>query len=173
MNNKALLLIFGFCFIACSNIKQDTDIIYAEGLSHNATSTAPLAVPLELDVYYPDDETTNRPVFMFIHGGGFKGGTKTKPEIIDMAKYYASRGWVFASVDYRTVEELCDVDKIPQCEAKLIEMTPEEKVAYYKGIAPQEWLDYSICSEDDTLVGETNACAENLLQFQQALLNLR
>ena len=43
---------------------------------------------------------------MFIHGGGFKGGTKTKPEIVEMGNYFASRGWVFISIDYRTTEEL-------------------------------------------------------------------
>ena len=25
---------------------------------------------------------------MFIHGGGFKGGTKTKPEIVEMGQYF-------------------------------------------------------------------------------------
>ena len=154
---------------ACSNVMTDSDITYAEGLSHTATSTSPAAVPLLLDMYYPDDESTNRPVFMFIHGGGFKGGTKTKPEIVDMAKYYASRGWVFASVDYRTAEELCDLEKMPQCEAKLSQMTKEEKMAYYKGIAPQEWLDYAICSEEETFDQETSNCAEDLLQIQQSI----
>lgn len=169
INKKAFLLCSGLLFTACSNVLQDTDIVYAEGLRHDSTSTTPFAVPLELDVYYPDDESTNRPVFMFIHGGGFKGGTKTKPEIVDMANYYASRGWVFASVDYRTVEELCDAEKMPQCEAKLTEMTAEEKIAYYKGIAPVEWVDYAICSEEDIAAGETSECAETLLQLQQSI----
>lgn len=29
---------------------------------------------------------------MLIHGGGFMGGIKHKPEIVDMANYYAARG---------------------------------------------------------------------------------
>lgn len=165
--NKMFSLIFpALLLTACSNVLEDTDIVYAEGLSHDASSTAPFAVPLALDMYYPDDESTNRPVFMFIHGGGFKGGTKTKPEIVDMAKFYASRGWVFASVDYRTGEELCDLERMPQCEAKLTEMTKDEKVAFYKGIAPQEWLEYAICSEEDE---DTSNCAEDLLQIQQSI----
>ena len=40
------------------------------------------AVPLYLDVYYPDNDSIDRPLHMFIHGGGFTGGTKTKPEIV-------------------------------------------------------------------------------------------
>lgn len=92
----------------------DDDITYAEGLSHNTSSTKPFAVPLKLDVYYPNNDSTNRPVFMFIHGGGFTGGSKTKPEIVDMASYYASRGWVFVSIDYRTAEELVTIPGMSQ-----------------------------------------------------------
>ena len=87
----------------------DEDITYAEGLSFNESSTTSFATPLKLDVYFPDNETLDRPVFMFIHGGGFVGGTKTKPEIVEMANYYASRGWVFVSIDYRTAEELITI----------------------------------------------------------------
>ena len=44
---------------------------YAEGLSHDDSSTSSFAIPLKLDVYSPVNTATNRPVFMFIHGGGF------------------------------------------------------------------------------------------------------
>ena len=79
----------------------DSDIVYANGLSRNSSSTSAVEQSQFLDVYQPDNDSGNRPVFMFIHGGGFKGGTKTKPEIVEMADYFASRGWVFVSVDYR------------------------------------------------------------------------
>ena len=117
-------------------VLEDLDITFAEGLAHDETSMSPFAVPLKLDVYYPDTELGNRPVFMFIHGGGFTGGTKTKPEIIEMAKYYASRGWVFASVDYRTTEELCDSERMPQCEGRLLTMAqdnPNNILEFYRG----------------------------------------
>ncbi|MBS2211277.1 carboxylesterase family protein [Carboxylicivirga mesophila] len=112
-------------------VLTDEDITYADGLGHNSTSTSPMAIPQKLDVYYPDNNSDNRPVFMFIHGGGFKGGTKTKPEIVEMGKYYASRGWVFVSIDYRTVEELGSING----------MSREEVLMFYKGIAPQEWME--------------------------------
>lgn len=136
-------------------VLEDLDITFAEGLAHDETSAAPFAVPLKLDVYYPDTSSTNRPVFMFIHGGGFKGGTKTKPEIVEMANYYASRGWVFASIDYRTAEELCDAENMPKCEDKLKDMAqkgPDELVAFYKGIAPQEWLEFILEQGPDSLL---------------------
>jgi len=118
----------------------DENINYADGLGHNDSSTSPFPVSLMLDVYYPDNSSTNRPVFMFIHGGGFTGGTKTKPEIVEMAEYYASRGWVFVSVDYRTTEELGSIDGMSQ----------EELLTYYSGIAPQEWMEYALLRVETT-----------------------
>ena len=115
-------------------VLKEEDITYADGLGHNATSNSAFAIPLELDLYYPDNNSSNRPVFMFIHGGGFTGGIKHKPEIVDMANYYASRGWVFVSIDYRTTEELGVIQG----------MTPEELLVYYRGIAPQEWIENAL-----------------------------
>lgn len=133
------IFLLGFALsAACSNeeketnpnVIEDLDITYAQGLAHDATSTDPFEVPLKLDVYSPADDSTNRPVLMFIHGGGFTGGIKHKPEIIEMAEYYAERGWVFVSIDYRTTEELGSVD----------DMSLEEVTDYYTGIAPEEWV---------------------------------
>ena len=101
----------------------EEDITYAEGLAHDVASRSIAPMPQKLDLYYPDNNSTNRPVYMFIHGGGFQGGTKTKPEIINMAHYFASRGWVFASVDYRTASDFTG--------------------NIYTGIAPQEWIDFA------------------------------
>lgn len=125
----------------------DEDITYAEGLSHNNSSSTAVATPIKLDVYYPSNDATNRPVFMFIHGGGFTGGTKTKPEIIDMAGYYASRGWVFVSIDYRTAEELITIPGTPV----------EELLSFYNGIAPQEWIEHALQG------------AESAKQFEQSI----
>ena len=110
------------------------DIIYAEGLAHNSVSDTSFTIPIKLDVYSPDNNSSNRPVFMFIHGGGFTGGIKHKPEIVDMANFYASRGWVFVSVDYRTTEELGQIQG----------MTEEELVNYYKGMVSQEWIEFTL-----------------------------
>lgn len=106
------------------------DIRYADGLGHDPSSTSPFAIPQYLDVYLPDNDSNNRPVFMFIHGGGFTGGIKHKPEIVEMGNFYAARGWVFISIDYRTTQELGIIQG----------MTPEELISYYKGMAPQEWI---------------------------------
>ena len=123
---------YSLCFsnnpnVTCEStytVMVEEDITYAEGLMHDGTSPTTTAIPLLLDLYVPDNDSDNRPVFMFVHGGGFQGGTKTKPEIVNMANYFASRGWVFASIDYRTTEEL--------------------QGNIFTGIAPQEWIDFTI-----------------------------
>ncbi|WP_394205381.1 hypothetical protein [Shewanella waksmanii] len=125
----------------------DENIIYAEGLVHDSSSTVPFASSIPLDVYYPNNASTNRPVFMFIHGGGFTGGTKQNPKIIEMANYYSSRGWVFVSIDYRTTKAL----------GSLQGMRQEQVLTYYQGIAPQEWLEYGLQG------------AESVPMFQQSV----
>ena len=79
-------------------------------------------------------------VLMFIHGGGFTGGIKHKPEIVEMGNYYASRGWVYVSIDYRTTEELGDID----------DMSQQEIIDYYAGIAPQEWIEHTFDGAEST-----------------------
>ena len=115
-------------------VSKDENITFADGLGHDDSSTTPFAIPIKLDVYFPENASDKRPAFMFIHGGGFTGGIKHKPEIVDMANYYASRGWVFISIDYRTTEELGTIQG----------MTPAELLTYYKGIAPQEWIENAL-----------------------------
>ena len=116
------------------------DIVYASGLAHTQSSVEPSATPLKLDVYCPDSNSTDRPVLMFIHGGGFTGGIKHKPEIVEMGNYYASRGWVYVSIDYRTTEELGDID----------DMSQQEIIDYYAGIAPQEWIEHTFDGAEST-----------------------
>lgn len=96
----------------------EKDVVYANGLVHDSiNSTNNTILPLKLDVYSPENTNTNRPLYMFIHGGGFSGGSKTQDRVVNLANYYTSRGWVFVSVDYRLKK--------------------------HKGTVPQEWVDFS------------------------------
>ena len=70
------------------------DIVYASGLAHSKSTQNHLCCY----VYCHGIELYRQPVLIFIHGGGFTGGVKHKPEIIQMGKYYASRGVTFQSI---------------------------------------------------------------------------
>lgn len=57
---------------------------------------------LLLDLYRPAQRTNvARPVVILIHGGGFRGGSRTDPGIVRVAHGLAERGVVVASIDYR------------------------------------------------------------------------
>lgn len=127
LNVTILLFITTVSLIAQPEVKCDStyaviieeDITYAEGLSHDETSPTTFAIPLKLDVYSPDNDIENRPVYLFIHGGAFAGGSKTQDAIVEQARYFASRGWVFVSIDYRLTGDLGSI---------------------FTGIVPDEWL---------------------------------
>ena len=77
-------------------------VIYAEGLSHdtwNGSSTTRMQLPL--DVYEPIGAPDGRPAIIIIHGGGFHSGSRAQGSLVDHAEYFASRGWVAFSIDYR------------------------------------------------------------------------
>ncbi len=98
----------------------EEDVHYADGLSHESFNSARSeTLPLYLDIYGVDEATpsTLRPLLMFVHGGGFFGGTKQKPEIVSLAEYFVERGFVVASINYRVSED--------------------------RGTVPQAWLDYA------------------------------
>ena len=94
-------------FNATYDFNITEDIIYAEGLSHdywNSSNTT--ALPLYMDSYVPENNSQNRPLLMLIHGGAFVGGSKQQDVIVDMANYYASRGFVVFLIDYRLRDQM-------------------------------------------------------------------
>lgn len=57
---------------------------------------------LFLDIYEPEgDDRANRPVLIFMHGGGFSGGSPKNQGEIDLAKAAASKGYVAIQISYR------------------------------------------------------------------------
>lgn len=61
------------------------------------------AEELKLDLFQPknDDLVRGRPVLIFAHGGGFTGGDKASGPAPVLAKEYAKKGYVTASINYR------------------------------------------------------------------------
>ncbi len=84
-------------------VQVTSDVVYAQGLSHSEWNEGPgTPTDLLLDTYEPvRNDASAMPAIVMIHGGGFKGGTKRKGELVEMAQDFASRGWVAFSIDYR------------------------------------------------------------------------
>ncbi|MEF2965349.1 alpha/beta hydrolase fold domain-containing protein [Paenibacillus sp. M1] len=71
------------------------DIVYAS--KRNETETEE---PLKLDLYEPQGgEGESKPVFLFIHGGGYTEGSKS--DAADISMRLASLGYAVVSMDYR------------------------------------------------------------------------
>lgn len=74
-----------------------SDIQYGRAIKVNGT-----AMDLFLDFYAPSGDTvTNRPLVIFIHGGGFKDGDKVSGFGTRVCSRLAKRGYVVASINYR------------------------------------------------------------------------
>ncbi len=60
-------------------------------------------IDLSMDIYRGDGMTgNNRPVIVFVHGGGFRDdSTRKQGYIVEMATRFAKLGYVTASIDYR------------------------------------------------------------------------
>ena len=59
--------------------------------------------PLEAALYLPPPSDAAAPVLLYIHGGGFMTGSITETDA-DL-RWFADRGWLVASVDYRLFPE--------------------------------------------------------------------
>lgn len=108
---------------ATYEVERIKDVIYGYGYGHDIELDSTVETALMLDIYRPMDIASQRPVYMFMHGGGFVGGSKSNVNIEAMGEYFASRGWVFISIDYRTTAH------IGQDASKL---------------APQEWINAAL-----------------------------
>lgn len=89
-------------------ITTTSNIQYGANLDLNGNN-----VNLLLDVYQPDGDTeTNRPVIIFVHGGSYVGGSKIGTDVVPLAKDFAKKGYVTASINYRLGIELTgDLEK--------------------------------------------------------------
>lgn len=57
---------------------------------------------LEADIYAPaGDSVLQRPMIVYMHGGGFRAGRRFDTACVELCKKLARRGYVTASLDYR------------------------------------------------------------------------
>ena len=67
---------------------------------------------LRMDIYQPQGDTlSKRPVIIFCFGGGFVNGSRTDADMVALARSFAQRGFVTASIDYRLGMNLTDPEK--------------------------------------------------------------
>ncbi|MGZ8764014.1 MAG: alpha/beta hydrolase, partial [Acidimicrobiia bacterium] len=98
-----------------SAVTKTANITYAAPTSRHTGQP----VTLQADVYRPTDDTlTSRPAVIWVHGGGFSGGNRTSPEIVDEANTFARKGFVSVSMSYRLSPTGCSA-AVPTAECLL------------------------------------------------------
>jgi acetyl esterase/lipase len=111
--NKVPLLFVGFLFIMLfakaqtvhphgykdiifSDVRIDKDLSYAANINPDDKKA------WLFDLYQPkDDHAGPRPLIVWVHGGGFKFGTKEAEDIQLWCKTFAQRGYLCAAINYR------------------------------------------------------------------------
>lgn len=82
------------------NITVDKDQSYFPGASKD------LKKAYLFDLYQPhNDDAKARPLIIWMHGGGFKYGSKTAKAVKTWSQSFARRGYVCASINYRLSKE--------------------------------------------------------------------
>ena len=102
------ILISWSCFTqTCINTRY-VDSLFATEVLYNIDyqSARPygslINIPYQLDIYRPlSDTLISRPLMLFQFGGGYLIGDKLNPPAPDFCTYWAERGYVCASINYR------------------------------------------------------------------------
>jgi predicted peptidase len=90
-----------------SQQKKQNDYLYQQPIFEDIerstlTYTEMDGEKLAMDLYVPKDNTLeDRPLLLFVHGGGFSGGKRDTKSIQTFANRLASTGYVVASISYR------------------------------------------------------------------------
>ncbi|HUQ72294.1 MAG TPA: alpha/beta hydrolase [Planctomycetaceae bacterium] len=73
----------------------------------------PNGQPLHLDLYRPEEITGPLPVVLWIHGGGWRSGSKASPPAMELV----AKGYAVASVEYRLSDVALFPAQIEDCQA--------------------------------------------------------
>ncbi|MDB5286295.1 MAG: hypothetical protein JWR05_1244 [Mucilaginibacter sp.] len=109
---KQPLLLATFLCITLSTVAQSTKLVkYKDFVFANVTKTKNLSYGIAnsakkdksrlFDLYQPaGDSSTGRPMIIWMHGGGFKFGSKNATGIELWSETFAKRGYVCAAINY-------------------------------------------------------------------------
>ena len=94
-----LLLIVGAGFATLDFADEATD---SKRIIRDIEFAKPDGHSLKLDLYLPDDRSKPVPIVIFVHGGGWKNGSRKSGE--KTAAWLTEHGFAVASIDYRLTD---------------------------------------------------------------------
>lgn len=142
------------------DVTVTSNIIYGSNLNFNGSTKT-----LKLDFYEPTSDTMQfRPLIVWVHSGSFLGGTKTDQDVVDLSTSFAKKGYVCASIDYRT--GFFPIDSVNSVKA-VLRAVHDLKAAvrfFYKDRA-DEVNQYKI-DTNNIFIGGTSAGAITALHYE-------
>lgn len=118
---------------------------------------------LIIDLYQPENSEKKRPLIVFMHGGGFAGGSPKNPQEIRFARTAAAKGYNVALISYRLTRKDqsfgCDFEAAGKI--KTFQLAAEDymdAVKYLKDHATKFSID-----ENTIIAGGSSAGAEAVL----------
>ena len=99
----------------------------------------------QFDLYQPtNDSSLKRPLLIWMHGGGFKYGTKNAKEIKIWGRQFAQHGYVVAAINYR-LSKKHPVSKFPDLVSACYDAVDDVQMAvnYFKSNADKFNIDTS------------------------------
>lgn len=76
-----------------------TNVQYTQNASANYDGTTEQE---SMDIWGPlGDNCSERPVIIWVHGGGFAQGDKTAPDVVALCDSFSRKGFICATIDYR------------------------------------------------------------------------
>jgi acetyl esterase/lipase len=109
-----------------TTVTKTSDVTYGSATTQQGTVQT-----LKLDIYEPaGDGVAARPAIVWVHGGGFSGGDKTSPEIVDEANTFARKGYFNVSINYRLAPGGCSAGgATPECVQGIIDAQHDAQAA--------------------------------------------
>jgi poly(3-hydroxybutyrate) depolymerase len=81
-------------------VGETKDVIYGRVIRNQGEEGE--RMDLAMDLFLPEDGgQVARPLLVTLHGGAFRNGNKRDTSLVEWCRYFASLGYVAASVDYR------------------------------------------------------------------------
>jgi len=108
---RVIFLLSVFLPLCFSSLNSNSQVRYNEEITDSArvesyTYAFKDGKSLDMDVYFPAfDNQSQRPLILYVHGGGFSGGSRNEPDIQVFCKKLARYGYVVSSISYRLTRE--------------------------------------------------------------------
>ena len=99
MLRNLLCLLLGACFVPAARAADSPE---SANIIRDIEFAKPDGHSLKLDFYLPEDRSKPVPIVIFIHGGGWKNGSRKSGE--KTAAWLTDHGFAVASIDYRLTD---------------------------------------------------------------------